>query len=127
MSENGIADAKVVIESLQSSLAKQEEQLNNVDSHLEFVHQELAKSIFIIDKHSLEIDDLAIKCKDQDQGSNNVLISKSPTSLSKKSTTPPPRENKSPEDLKNEMDDLKVIVAEGQSSKSCTLSWSMFN
>ena len=44
--------------------AKLEEQVANVDSHVEFVHQELAKSIFIIDKHSLEIDELAIKLKD---------------------------------------------------------------
>ena len=34
-----------------------------MDDHLEFVHGELAKSIHIIDKHSIEIDDLASKLK----------------------------------------------------------------
>ena len=34
-----------------------------VDEHLEFVHGELAKSIHIIDKHSIEIDDLTSKLK----------------------------------------------------------------
>ena len=34
-----------------------------MDDHFEFVHGELAKSIHIIDKHSIEIDDLASKLK----------------------------------------------------------------
>ena len=40
---------------------------------LEFVHGELAKSIHIIDKHSIEIDDLASKLK---QAENSKLSSK---------------------------------------------------
>ena len=36
---------------------------SGVDEHLEFVHGELAKSIHIIDKHSIEIDDLTSKLK----------------------------------------------------------------
>lgn len=37
--------------------------IQGVDEHLEFVHGELAKSIHIIDKHSIEIDDLISKLK----------------------------------------------------------------
>ena len=39
------------------------DKIQGVDDHLELVHGELAKSIHIIDKHSIEIDDLASKLK----------------------------------------------------------------
>ena len=49
-----------------------------LDQHLTVMHEQLAKSIHIIDKHSLEMDDLAVKISniqsglDSKQDSNQV-------------------------------------------------------
>ena len=46
---------------IKSTQAEHAKKMLKLDQHLLVVHEELAKSIHIIDKHSLEMDDLATR------------------------------------------------------------------
>ena len=49
---------------LEEMETKFEGKLKELSNHLKMVHDEVAKSIHIIDKHSLEIDELTMKTQD---------------------------------------------------------------
>ena len=53
-------DLSNVIEQVQK-LASLTEKIEPTETHVDFVHEELAKAIHIIDKHSVEIDELTLK------------------------------------------------------------------
>ena len=48
------------------------EKIEATETHLEFVHEELAKAIHIIDKHSVEIDELTLKVSYAGKNSANA-------------------------------------------------------
>ena len=54
----------------QSKIDKVGEKLLGVEGHFEVLRQELSKSIYLIDKHSEEIDELALKIKSTEEGKN---------------------------------------------------------
>lgn len=116
----------------------------DLEKHVDFVHQEVAKSIHIIDKHSVEMDELSFKMTEMVdmrqqflklKETNAKLINlpaqietlkaqvqeselKAAVTFRKKSITPPspkPRD-KSPGVFRTEIDELKSAVLEDQTS-----------